>query len=556
MRRHWLPRFFALAMLCDLGLLPRARADEIGLMPGVPLAPHDVTSSVKTGVIDSGVRLEHPQIGNSVSAVRDFTGEGPGDSYGHGTKVILVLLHSHYKNRSLLAQMNAPSQLPEIAVAKVIGAKRASAQVVADRISDAILWLAELDVQIVNVSLSLPVDGADYTRLCATMGAQEKMLFTIAAGNSGEASVVYPAACPIKNKIVVGASQDGKVPDYSGPSDIVAELPPANVSPAEYWYLEGVALYRNKDPAGARRAFERGLQSRPTSEQAGMLTYNLGVLALDAHDETRAMDLFEEAIRIAPTFAEPYAGIAAIHSGAERFDAARVALERGLSAGAHSAALHERLARVHMDLDRPKDALREMDELKREGAEPDKLWQLRLTAENMLKIENWIDAGQSALVVASAMVAANDGQLLRFVIHRWHPDLDAVPTGAAVPLLVTAAGKGQRAIVRLLLESGAAVDAHDRTNQITALMAAANTGHEIICRDLLARGADIELRDDFGFTPLTFAAGSGHTAIVRLLLDRGATTTGKSREGWDALDYARRRGHPEIAKMIEAARQR
>src|SRR5262249_12346042 len=151
---------------------------------------------------------------------------------------------------------------------------------------------------------------ADYTRLCTTMGAQEKMLFTIAAGNSGVASVVYPAACPIKNKIVVGASQDGKVTDYSGPSDMAAELPPAAVSPADYWYLEGIALYRGNDPAGARRAFERGLQSGPTSAQAGTLTYNLGVLALEAQEKARAMDLFEEATRIAPSFAEPYAGIA------------------------------------------------------------------------------------------------------------------------------------------------------------------------------------------------------------------------------------------------------
>ena len=39
-------------------------------MPGVPMAPHPIDPSTKVGVINSGVRTEHPQIGNAVGSVR------------------------------------------------------------------------------------------------------------------------------------------------------------------------------------------------------------------------------------------------------------------------------------------------------------------------------------------------------------------------------------------------------------------------------------------------------------------------------------------------------
>ncbi len=206
----------ALVVACSLGLgVPTVSAEDkgtdassaeqhdIGLMPGVPLAPYDVDPSHKVGVIDSGVRKDHPQIGNSVGAMRDFTGEGLGDSFGHGTKVILSLLHAVYEPSQNTAKRNPHPhpRLPfEIEVAKVIGKKRASPREVADRIADAIVWLALLDVRMVNISLSLPDGEADYTRLCATIAAQHDMSFYIAAGNSGQETVLYPASCSAEKR--------------------------------------------------------------------------------------------------------------------------------------------------------------------------------------------------------------------------------------------------------------------------------------------------------------------------------------------------------------------
>jgi tetratricopeptide (TPR) repeat protein len=534
--------------------LLEARADdtkEIGLMPGVPLAPHDVDRSNKIGIIDSGVRAEHPQIGNALGATRDFTGEGLGDRWGHGTEGVLVYLYSHFKKIPTMLELGISARVPEFEVAKVIGSQRASAQVVADRMTDAVLWLASLGVKLVSISISLPDGAADYSRLCATMGAQD-IFFAIAAGNSGEFSIVYPAACNIKHKLVVGASRNRIVEDYSGPADAVEDLAdlPMPLSATGYWIAEGTERKGRNDASGARQAWEQGLAANPDTDQTAWLTYNLGVLALNAGEIDQAAKRFEESLRSKPDLPGPYLGLAALATRARQFEAARAALERGIAAGAADADLRGQLARVFLDLDQPRDALTQMDELTRRNLASNDLQWLRLTAENMVKIEDQIAAGVPPLALTDALLKAKSGELVRFVINRWHPDLDAVPPGANVPLLVAAAATEQRGILNLLLTSGARVDARDPKYRLTALMMAAQRGNEPMCRDLLAAKANMELSDYSGFTPLVFAAEAGRATVVKLLLERGAKTTAKSTEGMDALAYARKYHHSDVVALL------
>ncbi|KAH8649012.1 ankyrin repeat-containing domain protein, partial [Ilyonectria robusta] len=56
----------------------------------------------------------------------------------------------------------------------------------------------------------------------------------------------------------------------------------------------------------------------------------------------------------------------------------------------------------------------------------------------------------------------------------------------------------------------------------TPLSWAAEGGHEAVVRLLLEKGAAIEARDRYGWTPLSLAAGGGHMAVVRLLKSYGA----------------------------------
>src|SRR5215210_3501012 len=94
--------------------------------------------------------------------------------------------------------------------------------------------------------------------------------------------------------------------------------------------------------------------------------------------------------------------------------------------------------------------------------------------------------------------------------------------------LRAAAGAGDEARVRALLEAGAAVDAPARYGQ-TPLFFAAQKGHLGVVRLLIERGANVNAREQFfGQSILDVALQSDNLELVRLLLDKGA-------EGADAL---------------------
>jgi ankyrin repeat protein len=93
-------------------------------------------------------------------------------------------------------------------------------------------------------------------------------------------------------------------------------------------------------------------------------------------------------------------------------------------------------------------------------------------------------------------------------------------------LLVTAARNGHSAIVRQLIDAGAAVDNPDEggdDDDDKALGVAAVAGHVEVVRVLLEAGADADARHGWAeATVLEEAASKGHFEVVRLLLRAGA----------------------------------
>jgi len=51
---------------------------------------------------------------------------------------------------------------------------------------------------------------------------------------------------------------------------------------------------------------------------------------------------------------------------------------------------------------------------------------------------------------------------------------------------------------------------------------AAERGHEAVVKLLLEKGAALETKDKSGRTPLSLAARRSHEAVVKLLLEKGA----------------------------------
>jgi ankyrin repeat protein len=68
---------------------------------------------------------------------------------------------------------------------------------------------------------------------------------------------------------------------------------------------------------------------------------------------------------------------------------------------------------------------------------------------------------------------------------------------------------------------------------------------------LLEKGADVESKDIFGKTPLSWAAWNGHEEAVKLLLEKGADMESKNRlSSATPLSGAAWNGHEAAVKVL------
>ena len=149
--------------------------------------------------------------------------------------------------------------------------------------------------------------------------------------------------------------------------------------------------------------------------------------------------------------------------------------------------------------------------------------------------------------------AAGVGQeaVVRLLIERDDIDFNAGDYDGKTPL-IWAAERGHEAVVRLLIErDGVDIDAKDNRG-ITPLMWAAGRGHEAVVLLLIERDSvDINAKDIEGKTPLLRAAEEGHEAVVQLLIERdGININAKDDEGRTPLMWAANRGFEAIVRLL------
>jgi ankyrin repeat protein len=112
-----------------------------------------------------------------------------------------------------------------------------------------------------------------------------------------------------------------------------------------------------------------------------------------------------------------------------------------------------------------------------------------------------------------------------------------------------AALKGHQALAEKLIKKGADVN---KTGW-TPLHYAASNGHVAIISLLLENSAYIDAESPNGTTPLMMAAMYGTPAAVKLLLDEGADPQLKNQQGLTALQFAERANRPDSTELIAAA---
>jgi ankyrin repeat protein len=143
------------------------------------------------------------------------------------------------------------------------------------------------------------------------------------------------------------------------------------------------------------------------------------------------------------------------------------------------------------------------------------------------------------------------------VLQRLDPSgVNCLDEDGRTPLMhAVLAAEPDPAIVRLLIERGADVNASEPDQHWTALHLAARDQHAIIVRVLLETGAAVDPIDVFGNTPLwrcVMTAASDLTAL-RCLIAYGADPSKKNNFGISPIDIARTANRADIVSAIEAS---
>ena len=108
------------------------------------------------------------------------------------------------------------------------------------------------------------------------------------------------------------------------------------------------------------------------------------------------------------------------------------------------------------------------------------------------------------------------------------------------------------AIVEILLDANAQMEAQSERTKDTALSLACSGGRLEVVEILLNHGANREHRNVSDYTPLSLAASGGYVNIIELLLQHGAEINSRtgSKLGISPLMLAAMNGHTSAVRLL------
>jgi hypothetical protein len=137
-----------------------------------------------------------------------------------------------------------------------------------------------------------------------------------------------------------------------------------------------------------------------------------------------------------------------------------------------------------------------------------------------------------------------------FIKAGFHPD---TRDKHGVPLLCLAARGKHRAVVEILLNSGADIDLQSEDRGYSPLMDAAQTGSADLVRLFLEKGAKPDLAGKDGQTALVVSVGRNDVDAVKLLLSGGASPDLSDKLGLTARKYAALFENPAMLSLFGPA---
>ena len=110
---------------------------------------------------------------------------------------------------------------------------------------------------------------------------------------------------------------------------------------------------------------------------------------------------------------------------------------------------------------------------------------------------------------------------------------------------------GYEKVVKMLMDSGADVNAQREDFYSNALQAALSNRHEKVVKMLVDSGADVNAQGgDFYSSALQAASSYGYEKVVKMLIDSGADVNAQGRLYSNALQAPSSNGHEKVVKML------